>query len=89
MELGDTCAEATRLITKDRRTQYGPPLEDFTRTASLFNVLTGHDVKPDEICLLMICVKLSRETNVHKVDNLVDLVGYADILNTLRTLEGA
>ena len=36
-----------------------------------------------ECCNVMIAVKLIRERHKHKRDNLVDLCGYAEILNRL------
>lgn len=70
--------EAQRLVHGDRGADYGHPLDDFTKTATLFNTLTGANLTPSDVALFMICVKLSREANKHKRDNLVDLCGYAE-----------
>ena len=70
--------EASRLVHSDRGADYGHPLEDFTKTANLFNTLRGTSLTAEDVALFMICVKLSREANKHKRDNLVDLCGYAE-----------
>ena len=79
-------ADALRLVTGDRNSSYGPPLEDYTRTVALFNTLTGRDLAPEEGTLFMACVKLSR-IGQHLAtdapaeawrDSLTDLAGYAE-----------
>ncbi len=77
--------EAIRLVEGARGGDYGPPLDDFGRTAQLANVLLARKLKEplkaEDIPLIMICVKLSREANRPKRDNLVDLCGYAQTLD--------
>lgn len=72
--------EAQRLIFGDRRQNYGHPLDDYTRTAGMFNALFGHKLKepfaPEELMQVMILVKLSRYQEVPKRDTLVDGAGY-------------
>lgn len=70
--------EAQRLVHGDRGADYGHPLDDFTKTATLFNTLTGANLTPCDVALFMVCVKLSREANKHKRDNLVDAAGYLE-----------
>lgn len=73
--------EALRLVGGDRQESYGHPIFDFTRTAGLWTQVLGKEVTPQQVALCMILVKISREVNKHKRDNLVDIAGYA------RTLE--
>lgn len=86
MDIGQTADTAKQLVTRDRGNEYGHPLEDFSRTVKLYHILKGSntvDTAEDGI-LFMVCVKLSREANKHRSDNLVDLAGYADLLNFAR-----
>lgn len=70
--------EAQRLVHGDRGHDYGHPLDDFTKTARLWEVVLGTEVRPEQVALCMICVKISRELNMPKRDNMVDLAGYAE-----------
>lgn len=76
--------EAQGLVHGPRQAAYGHPAADFSRTASLANVLLGAKLREDldarDVALLMVCVKLSREVNQHKRDNLVDAAGYLECL---------
>lgn len=78
---GSILEEAHRLTHGPRNADYGHPLDDYTRTASIVSALLTHKLKAPltahEMALAMCCVKLSREMNAQKRDNLVDLAGYA------------
>ena len=84
--------EALRLTMGDRQKAYGHPLEDFSRTAGLWTSLLDKKLKapitPEEVALAMICLKMSREQNKHKDDNLVDMAGYVNCLHMLIEAKG-
>ena len=67
---------ADRLTAKDRHEYYGHPLDNFTHTAALINAYFGTEFKPEDVAIIMVMVKLSRQKNVHHLDNLVDICGY-------------
>lgn len=69
--------EANQITSQDRNNDYGHPKIDFARTAIFWSVLFGTEVKPEQIPLAMILLKLSRQINKHKRDNLVDIAGFA------------
>jgi hypothetical protein len=73
--------EANRLIFGERRSHYGHPLDDYTRTAAIFNAVFADKIKtpftPEDLMMVMVCVKISRHTNLVRRDNLVDIAGYA------------
>ena len=75
--------EADKLTSGDRNIDYGHPLDDFTKVVemakSLGLVQESYTVRNH--CIYMVLVKLSRELNKPKRDNVVDAAGY------LRTLE--
>jgi hypothetical protein len=71
--------EAHRLVRGARQAAYGHPVDDFSRTGRMWGAILGiGDVSPEHVGLCMAAVKISREVNGHKNDNLVDLCGYAE-----------
>lgn len=68
--------EAEALVHGPRNADYGHPLDDFTKTALIWSAILGIEVTPEEVALCMVGVKLSREVNKPKRDNLVDAHGY-------------
>lgn len=70
--------EAKRIVRNGQReASYGPPLQDFTRTAAMWSAILGVDVTPEQMALCMAALKISRlvATPDHH-DSMVDLVGY-------------
>lgn len=68
--------EAQRLVHGDRQADYGHPLDDFSKTALIWQVILGVPVTPEQVALCMVGVKISRECNKPKRDNRVDGCGY-------------
>lgn len=73
-------------VMKDRNHTYGPPTQDFARTAAILNTLgfrivngnSIYEVMPHHVALIQIAVKLSRLTwSPKKDDSWVDVAGYA------------
>jgi hypothetical protein len=75
--------EADRITQEDRQRYYGHPYDNHGNTADLWRAylqrrcgvdleLTGEDV-----CMMMILLKVSRHANRSHRDNLVDIAGYA------------
>jgi hypothetical protein len=73
-------AEAERLVSGDRGSSYGHPLDDFAKTAALWSIILGITVTEEQVAQCMAQVKVSRELNKHKRDNLVDECGYVKCL---------
>jgi len=71
-----------RLVHGARGDNYGHPYEDFGRTASAVTAFLSHKltapIEPEDIALIMLCVKLSREMNKPKPVNLTDAAGYIE-----------
>lgn len=62
---------------------YGPPVTSMKRAAQIATLICGKEITAQDVCKIQIALKLSREAHSHKEDNLVDLVGYASILNDI------
>jgi hypothetical protein len=69
--------EANEITGGERHDSYGHPRADFTRTATLWSAFLGITITPEQVPLMMILLKVSREANKHKRDNLVDIAGYS------------
>ena len=73
--------EAIKLTTGDRNNTYGPPDQDFARTAKMVSAMLENKLSaplaPEDIAKIVICIKLSRLTWAHKPDSWVDIAGYA------------
>lgn len=80
------CQEAQRLVMADRGADYGHPIDDFNRTAKLWEGILGIPVTAEQVGMCMIGVKLSRLCNKYKRDSVVDIAGYAQ---TLELIAGA
>lgn len=73
--------EAQRLVHGDRGADYGHPFDDYTRTSRLWEDYLGLErgfIGPKHAAMMMALMKISRERQKHKRDNLVDAAGYAE-----------
>ena len=74
--------EAKKLITGDRNCSYGPPTQDFQRTADMMTALfsaklkDGRRFKASDVAWIITLVKASRAQHSAKRDNYVDAAGY-------------
>lgn len=75
--------EAKALITGDRNNAYGPPTQDFARSADALNAYgyrgpDGRNLQAHDVAIMVMSVKLSRLMwTPQKRDSWVDLAGYA------------
>lgn len=71
--------EAGRLVHGDRGDDYGHPADDFERVGKIWGAILGIDPVPARlVALCLVGLKLSRQSNKPKRDNLVDIAGYAE-----------
>ena len=70
-------------IYTDREKQYGSPCESFVEIAKLWSVVMGIEVTPKQVALCMIQLKVYREVNSHKRDNILDVMVYCIALEEL------
>lgn len=72
---------STDELVEQRGSQYGHPKQDFARTVKLWNAYLGDrlvtNLTPEDVPMLMILLKVSREAHKHKDDNIKDIQGYA------------
>lgn len=84
--------EAARITSGDRQAQYGPPDQDFRRTAGMWSELFCHKMKEpftaEDVAQAMILLKLSRLQHSRKRDSVVDVAGYARCLDVCYVASG-
>ena len=78
--------EAKRVVYGERAANYGHPTADFWRSAKMWSVILGTTVTAEQVALCMIALKISRECNRPKRDNIVDIAGYAACIERLGVL---
>ena len=76
--------EAQRIVYGDRGENYGHPFEDFSRTAKIWSAILEIEVTPEQVALCMVGLKISREVNRPKRDNIVDGAGYFETLEMVK-----
>lgn len=75
--------KAKGLVTGDRNNQYGPPTQDFQRSADALNAFgyrgtDGRELKAHDVAVLASVIKISRLMwSPGKQDHWVDIAGYA------------
>ena len=68
--------EAQEIIAGPRRKAYGPVEQSFERIALIWSGVYRKPITAKQVALMMIGLKLYRESNSHHRDNLVDILGY-------------
>ena len=79
MSNGAILLDAHALINAERQDDYGSPSESFARIAALWSAYLGHTVTGKDVAVCMALLKIAREMNSHKRDNLLDAAGYIGI----------
>lgn len=86
-ETESTLSEAERIVNGDRQADYSDPVANFKHISEIASAISKEELSPTTCCIVMIAVKLARESYKHKRDNLVDLAGYVEILHRIRDNE--
>ncbi len=69
--------EANEVTSGDRQKAYGPPQECVEHIAAIASAISKKKVTYKDVLVVLVSLKLAREMNKHKRDNLTDLAGYA------------
>lgn len=68
-------------ILKQRSTEYPAFADEAARVCNTFNALyPDANLSPDQYTVLLVCMKLCRQTRKHKRDNLLDMINYISFL---------
>ena len=80
---GAILLEAHALINANRQKDYGSPAENFARVAQMWSMYLGIPVTASDVCICMALLKLGREANRHKHDNLLDAAAYVALASDM------
>lgn len=72
--------EADKLVNGDRQDDYGPPHIGMNNIAKVWSVILNTEVDGAQVALCMAALKLVRQSHKPKRDNLVDVAGYAALV---------
>jgi len=73
-------------IASERGESYWPVEENFKNIAAIHRENFGVEITPVEIAEVMISIKIARQKNKHKDDNIIDVINYFAILLYLKNL---
>lgn len=80
--------EAQNLVHGDRQRAYGHPRTNFQRIADLWSARLkeklSEPITVEEVGMLMILIKVARDQQTPKRDNLTDIAGYAETISMCR-----
>jgi hypothetical protein len=80
--------ESVADILRERNQNYGTPYANHVNTAQLWSVILNRDIKPEEVVMCMVAVKLSRL--IHEPshdDSWADIIGYGGIGRGIADIE--
>jgi hypothetical protein len=76
--------QADKVVNGDRNEQYGDAKQAFNEYSDILKTTFNISLSPEEICKVMMAIKLGRLKYKFKEDSLLDLMGYSEILNRLQ-----
>ena len=77
-------SDTEEIVNGSRQSDYGDAANNFHRIANIVNSMYPQlNINAQQCCAVLMAVKLIREGFRHKRDNLVDLCGYAHIMNEI------
>lgn len=85
--------EALRITSIDRRTAYDAATPNHQRIAGAWNWYLGARkepnalISPKDVSMMMLLLKVAREVNNPRRDNLVDIAGYSRIAAQIEDFE--
>lgn len=80
--MSDILRRADQIAGQDRSRDYGHPRDNFRRIADLWEAYLRNQpardrhITSEDVAAMMILMKIARQQNTPKDDNLVDIAGY-------------
>lgn len=88
MNREDILRQAEELVNGERARSYGPAYSNFKRIADLWGAYLGVPLKPEDVAILNILLKVARtKGDITHADNFIDIAGYAALGGEIATKE--
>lgn len=68
---------AKECVCRSRERDYKGPEKNFENIALLWSVYLNRPIKPKDVAIMMVLLKVGRTMTGNKTDNFVDIAGYA------------
>jgi len=81
MNILEKANEIVNFRSEEKERQYGDFHESMERTSKLASIMSNKLLDVNDCYNVLIALKLARQSNLHKEDNLLDLVAYVGSLN--------
>jgi len=83
--------EAQKIIYGDREQTYGDPAKNLKNVAMLWNQYLALKqvrnynacITAEDVCWMMVLLKMARQANQYKDDNLIDAAGYVALIERI------
>ena len=83
--------EAKRITDSERMIEYGHPKKSLSTIANYWIIYLDskddYTITSKDVSMMMILLKIARESNKSKRDNLVDISGYARLASIIEEIE--
>lgn len=76
--------EEVSKVLVDRISQYGSPKSSFERISNLWSAYLDHTLSGEDVAMMMILFKVARQSCRYSHDNVVDICGYASLMECLQ-----
>lgn len=66
-------------VATERQSQYGEAIESLKKCSDILKSLFNIDLSVDQLCNVMVALKFSRQSHLHKEDSILDIINYLSI----------
>ena len=81
--MGSLAMEAAELVAR-RDKEYGDPTKSYREVSQILKILDITPDKPEFVPMAIMVHKLVREKYIQKKDNILDAIGYLDIVGKIK-----
>jgi hypothetical protein len=84
MNILEKANEIVNLRKEEKQRQYGDFISSMKKTAEMATIMSNKNITTEDCYNVLIALKLVRQSNAHKEDNLLDAVAYMASLNDFK-----